>query len=101
MRLEDATAKRRDTKIDLRKAKIVTIKTVVNVVYKTAEQNIPTAQINSQIKALNKDFRATNPDKSQTPAPWNGLVTDSRIQFKLVKVTRTKTTEDDFTTTMR
>ncbi len=70
MRLEDATAKQRDKKIDLRKAKIVTIKTVVNVVYKTAEQNVSTAQINSQIKALNKDFRATNPDKSQTPAPW-------------------------------
>jgi len=97
MRLEDATAKQRDKKIDLKKAKIVTIKTVVNVVYKTAEQNVSAAQINSQIKALNKDFRATNPDKSQTPAPWTGLVTDARIQFKLVKVTRTKTTEDDFT----
>ena len=67
------------------------------MVYKTAEQNVSTAQINSQIKALNKDFRATNPDKSQTPAPWTGLVTDTRIQFKVVKVTRTKTTEDDFT----
>ncbi len=43
---------------------------------------------------MNKDFRATNPDKTQTPAPWKGLVTDSRIQFKLVKVTRTKTTQD-------
>ncbi len=72
MRLEDATAKQRDKKIDLKKAKIVTIKTVVNVVYKTAEQNVSTAQINSQIKALNKDFRATNPDKSQTPAAVDG-----------------------------
>ena len=96
MRLEDATSRRRDQRVDLRKAKIVTIKTVVNVVYKTAEENVSTAQINSQIKALNKDFRATNPDRSQTPAPWIGLVTDSRIQFKLVKVTRTKTTKDDF-----
>ena len=75
----------------------MTIKTVVNVVYKTAEQNVSKAQINSQIKALNKDFRATNPDKTETPAAWTGLVTDSRIQFKVVKVTRTKTTEDDFT----
>jgi Pregnancy-associated plasma protein-A len=97
MRLEDATTRRRDTRFDLKKAKIVTIKTVVNVVYKTAEQNVSTAQINSQIKAMNKDFRATNPDKSQTPAAWTGLVSDSRIQFKLVKVTRTKTTQDDFT----
>ena len=51
--------------IDLKKAKIVTIKTVVNVVYNTDAQNISDAQINSQIAALNKDFRATNPDKSR------------------------------------
>jgi len=96
MRLEDATTRQRERRIDLKTAKIVTIKTVVNVVYKTAEQNVSTAQINSQIKALNKDFRASNPDKSKTPAAWTGLVTDARIQFKLVKVTRTKTNEDDF-----
>ncbi len=97
MRLEDATSRRRDATFNLRQAKIVTIKTVVNVVYKTAEENVSTAQINSQIRALNKDFRATNTDKSKTPAPWTGLVSDSRIQFKVVKVTRTKTTEEDFT----
>ncbi len=97
MRLEDATDRRRQTRFNLRQAKVVTIKTVVNVVYKTAEQNVSKAQIDSQIKALNKDFRATNPDRSQTPAAWTGLVTDSRIQFKVVKITRTKTTEDDFT----
>ena len=83
--------------MDLAKIKIVTIKTVVNVVYKTDEQNISDAQIKSQIKAMNKDFRATNPDKSQTPVPWKGLVTDSRIQFKLVKITRTKTASNGFT----
>ena len=71
MRLEDATSRRRERRVRPKRAKIVTVKTVVNVVYKTAEQNISTAQINSQIKALNKDFRATNPDKSKTPAAWN------------------------------
>jgi hypothetical protein len=97
MRLENATSRQRERRVDLTTARIVTIKTVVNVVYKTAEQNVSKAQIDSQIKALNKDFRATNPDRSKTPTPWKGLVTDGRIQFKLVKVTRTKTTEDDFT----
>jgi hypothetical protein len=97
MRLEDATDRRRQTRFDLRQAKVVTIKTVVNVVYKTAEQNVSKAQIDSQIKALNKDFRATNPDRSKTPAAWTGLVTDTRIQFKVAKITRTETTEDDFT----
>jgi len=95
MRLEGATAKRRDLSA-AKKAKIVTIKTVVNVVYKTTDQNISAGQINSQIRALNKDFRATNPDKAQTPAPFKGLVSDTRVKFKLVKVTRTKTTSSGF-----
>jgi hypothetical protein len=79
------------------KAKIVTIKTVVHVVHNNDEQNISTAQINSQIAAMNKDFRGTNSDRSQTPDPWKGLVSDTRLQFKLVKVTRTRTSQASFT----
>ena len=97
MRLEAATSSRRDLGVDLKKAPIVTIKTVVHVVYNTDEQNVSQAQINSQFKAMNKDFRATNPDRSGTPTPFAGLVTDSRVQFKLVKVTRTKTAQTGFT----
>jgi hypothetical protein len=97
MRLEAATSAERDQGVSLKKPAIVTVKTVVNVVYNSDEQNISQAQIASQFKAMNKDFRATNPDKSGTPAPWGGLVTDSRIQFKLVKVTRTKTAQTGFT----
>jgi hypothetical protein len=96
MRLEATTSRRRDVGIDLKKIKVATIKTIVHVVYSTDEQNISAAQINSQIKALNKDFRATNPDRNQTPGPWGGLVTDARIQFKLAKVTRTKTSKSSF-----
>src|SRR5262249_7251608 len=29
--------------------------------------------------------------------PWKGLITDTRMQFKLVKVTRTQTTKNGFT----
>jgi len=97
MRLEGATTARREQGEDLKKATIVTIKVVVNVVYNTDDQNISQAQINSQIAALNKDYRASNADKTGTPAAWVGLVTDSRIQFKLVKVTRTKTAKAGFT----
>ena len=97
MRLEGATEKRRQTAVDLTKSKLVTIKTVVNVVYKTPDQNISDAQIASQIASLNKDYRAANPDRNQTPAPWKGLITDVRIEFKLVKVTRTQTTKNGFT----
>jgi len=97
MRLEGATDRRRQTRFDAAKAKLVRIKTVVNVVYKTDEQNISDAQINSQIEALNKDYRAINPDRNQTPTPWRGLVSDVRLEFRLAKVTRTKTTKNSFT----
>ena len=96
MRLEGATARVRDSSVNLKKLKIVTVKTVVNVVYRTEEQNVSDAQIKSQITAMNKDFRATNVDRRQTPPPWLGLVTDARIQFKLVKTTRTRTTRNAF-----
>jgi hypothetical protein len=96
MRLEGVTAKRRDAGVAKLPA-VVTIKTVVNVVYKSADQNISDAQIKSQIAAMNKDFRATNTDKAQTPAPFKGLVTDARVTFKLVKITRTLTAVNGFT----
>jgi hypothetical protein len=98
MRLEATTERRRESRLAPKKPKIVTIKTVVNVVYKTDDQNISDAQIRSQFTAMNKDFRATNPDRNQTPAPWVGLISDTRVKFKLVKVTRTKTTKNGFTT---
>jgi hypothetical protein len=97
MRLEGSTSRRREVGFDVAKSKIVTVKVVVNVVYKTDVQNISDAQIKSQIAALNKDFRATNADKSKTPLPWKGLVSDARVNFKLVNVTRTKTTKSGFT----
>ena len=96
MRLEGTTDRRRQSDTLAKKPKLVTIKTVVNVVFKTAQQNVSNAQIASQIAALNKDFRATNPDRTKTPVPWKGLIADAGIQFKLVKVTRTQTTRSGF-----
>jgi pregnancy-associated plasma protein-A len=62
---------------------VATIPVVVHVVYKTADEKITAAQVKSQVAALNKDYRATNPDKSKVPPPWQGLVTDARVQFAL------------------
>jgi hypothetical protein len=97
MRLEGATDRRSERAL-LKAPKLVTIDTVVHVVYKTPDQNISDAQIKGQFTVLNKDFRGTNPDRNQTPTPWRGLVADSRIRFKLVKVTRTKTASNSFST---
>jgi hypothetical protein len=96
-RLEEETTRRCDARIDLATAKLVTIRVAVNVVYRAAAENVSQAQIDSQITALNKDFRATNPDRSQTPMPWVGLVTDARVQFKVARITRTVTTQPGFT----
>ncbi len=64
-------------------AKLITIPVVVHVVHRTAEENISDAQVKSQIVALNRDYRAENTDKSEVPAAWKSLVTDSKIQFAL------------------
>ena len=86
--------------------KIRTLPVVVHVVYNTPAENISDAQIKSQIKVLNTDYSATNPDKTATPTPWKGLIIDSRIRFALAKkdpqgkpstgITRTKTDKASF-----
>jgi hypothetical protein len=87
-------------------SKLVTIPVVVHVVHANAQENISDAQVQSQIKALNRDYRAKNADKRKVPAPWKGLLLDSNIQFELAKkdpggnstsgITRTETTVTSF-----
>jgi hypothetical protein len=95
-KLEQDYLRLRAFPLSLAKLATVTVGVVVNVVYQTEDQNVSDAQIKSQIAVLNKDFSAKNPDKAKVPAPWKGLVTDSRIRFKLHKVTRTKTSTSSF-----
>ena len=95
-KLETETSRRRAIGFKVSALKLATIKVIVNVVYKTKAQNISSAQVASQIALLNRDFRAANSDKSKVPPPWKGLVTDSRVKFELVKVTRTQTKRSSF-----
>jgi hypothetical protein len=97
-RLEGETARRRALGFLAADLKLAKIKVVVHVVYKDPSENVSDAQINSQIKVLNLDFRAKNTDKKKTPAVWSGLVADSQIEFTLYKVTRTQTTRSSFGT---
>jgi hypothetical protein len=60
-----------------------TIQTVVHVVYRTDRENISNAQINSQIRILNEDFRKKNTDRTKVPDVFKPLHSDCRIQFKL------------------
>jgi hypothetical protein len=85
---------------------VVKIPVVVHVVFNTAAENISDAQVKSQIAVLNKDFRATNTDKSKVPPVWKGLVTDAGIEFALATkdpkgnpstgITRTQTAQTSF-----
>jgi hypothetical protein len=71
---------------------VIQIPVVVNVLYKTNAQNISTAQIESQITALNQDFSASNSDYNSTPVVFQSVRSgDIRIEFVLDNVIRLKT----------
>ena len=87
---------------------VVTIPTVVHVVYNTASENISDAQVLSQLEVLNEDFRRLNADASSTLAEFVGVAADCEIEFCLATtdpngnpttgITRTSTTKTSFTT---
>jgi len=107
--LEHATTAQLAAGVALRTG-TVTVPVVVHVVYHAAVENISTAQITSQIAALNRDYGATNTDRKKVPGVWKGFVTDTRVRFTLatrdpagkptdgihrVKTTRTSFNDDD------
>lgn len=61
----------------------IKIPVVVHVLYKNSQQNISDAQIKSQLKVMNEDFRRLNPDTTNTPEVWKNLAADSHIEFCL------------------
>ncbi|MEO8149547.1 MAG: M43 family zinc metalloprotease [Bacteroidia bacterium] len=61
----------------------VTIPVVVHVVYKNATENVSNAQIQSQIDALNRDYRKLNTDFANVPAVFQPLGSDFSIDFCL------------------
>ena len=107
-RIEDRISTLLGNERHYRLAEPVSIKVVVHVVYATDEENISEAQIWSQIKVLNDDYRGKNADKSKVPTVWSGLVADSLISFELASIapdgsktngiTRTKTAVSGFGT---
>jgi len=76
----------------------IVIPVVVNVLYRTAAENISDAQIQSQIDVLNKDFTATNSDFNSTPAEFAGVAANVGITFELVSINRKSTTKTSWGT---
>jgi hypothetical protein len=74
------------------------IPVVVNVLYKTAAENISDAQIQSQIDVLNEDFGATNSDYFLTTTYNSVKSGDTRIKYVLDQVIRKSTTKSRWST---
>ena len=66
----------------------IVIPVVVNVLYRTAAENISDAQIQSQINVLNQDFNAQNADFANVPAVFSNVKANVGIKFELDKVNR-------------
>jgi hypothetical protein len=76
----------------------VEIPVIVNVLYRTAAENISDAQIQTQINVLNQDFNAANPDFSSVPSLFSGVAANIGITFVLEKINRKKTTKTSWGT---
>lgn len=76
----------------------IEIPVVVNVLYKTAAENISLAQIQSQIDVLNKDFNGLNSDYNSVPALFSGVKANVGITFVLQNVVRRSTTTTSWST---
>lgn len=86
---------------------VTVIPVVVHVVFNSPANNISDAQVQSQIAILNQDYRKNNSDVSKTPAVFQSLCGDARVEFQLATqdpggnptngITRTSTTTASFT----
>jgi hypothetical protein len=76
----------------------IVIPVIVNVLYRTAAENISDAQIQSQIDVFNEDFNATNADFSSVPALFSGVATNVGITFVLEGINRKSTTKTSWGT---
>jgi hypothetical protein len=77
----------------------IEIPVVVNVLYRTASENISDSQIQSQIDVLNKDFNALNSDYNSVPALFSGVKANIGITFVLDQIIRKSTTKTSWGTT--
>lgn len=62
---------------------VITIPTVVHIVYKDATQNLSDAQIYSQMDVLNADFRRLNADTLLTRPEFDSVAADFEVEFCL------------------
>lgn len=76
----------------------IEIPVVVNVLYRTAAENISDAQIQSQIDVLNNDFNALNSDYNNVPELFAGVKANIGIKFVLDQIVRKQTNKKSWGT---
>lgn len=64
---------------------VITIPTVVHVVWRTATEDVSDALINAQMAQLNADFAKLNSDANTIPSLFAGLAANTEIQFCLAQ----------------
>ncbi|MGI8584245.1 MAG: zinc metalloprotease [Chitinophagaceae bacterium] len=67
---------------------IIEIPVVVNVLYRTAAENISNEQIQSQIDVLNADYNRTNTDIGKVPSIYRSSIGNVGIRFVLLNIVR-------------
>ncbi|HUS02270.1 MAG TPA: zinc metalloprotease [Chitinophagaceae bacterium] len=67
---------------------VIEIPVVVNVLYRTAEENISDAQIQSQIDVLNADYNNTNTDLRKVPSIFTSSIGNVGVRFVLQNIVR-------------
>jgi hypothetical protein len=78
---------------------VMEVPVVVNVLYRTASENISQAQIQSQIDVLNEDYGGTNADISNVPSIFTSVKAgNTKIHFTLETVVRKSTTKKSWST---
>ncbi len=71
---------------------VMEIPVVVNVIYRSAAENISQAQIQSQIDVLNEDYGGTNSDISHVPSNFTSVKAgNTQIHFTLDAIVRKST----------
>ena len=75
----------------------ITIPVVVNILENNSG-DVTQAQINSQIAILNEDYNNNNPNTSNAPAEFAGLVADVNITFTVAAVNRKISTKSTWGT---
>ena len=65
---------------------ILTLPTVIHVIYSNPTENINEEQVLSQLEVLNQDYRRENTDQTLTPKDYKKIAVDTGIEFCLATV---------------